>query len=143
MRFMLIVKATKDSEAGVMPSKELIEAMGKFNEELMKAGVLLAGEGLQASSKGARVRFNGPKRTVIDGQFAETKELIAGYWMIQVKSLKEAIEWTKRSPNPFEVGESEIEIRQVFEAADFPADVLSPEEAAKEQAMRDKLARKA
>ena len=142
MRFMLIVKANKDSEAGVMPSKKLIEAMGRFNEEMAKAGVMLAGEGLQASSKGARVRFDGPKRTVIDGPFAETKELIAGYWMIQVKSLAEAIEWARRSPNPFEEGESEIEIRQVFEAADFPADVLSPEEAAKEQALRAKLAGK-
>ena len=139
---MLIVKANKDSEAGVMPSKKLIEAMGRFNEDMAKAGVMLAGEGLQASSKGARVRFDGPKRTVIDGPFAETKELIAGYWMIQVKSLAEAIEWARRSPNPFEEGESEIEIRQVFEAADFPADVLSPEEAAKEQALRAKLAGK-
>src|ERR1700704_294882 len=132
MRFMVIVKADQDSEAGVLPDKKMLTEMGKFNEELAKAGVLLAGEGLQASSKGARVRFSGAKRTVIDGPFAETKELIAGFWMIQVKSREEAIEWTKRSPNPFD-GESEIEIRQVFEAADFPADVLSPEEAAKEQ----------
>jgi hypothetical protein len=119
MRFMVIVKANKESEAGVMPDEKLLADMGKFNEELVKAGVLLAAEGLQASSKGARVRFSGNKRTVIDGPFAETKELIAGYWLFQVKSLAEAIEWVKRSPNPFPNGESEIEIRQVFEADDF------------------------
>ena len=118
MRFMIIVKATKDSEAGVMPSEQLLSEMGKFNEELAKAGVLLAAEGLQASSKGARVRFSGKKRTVIDGPFAETKELIAGYWLWKVKSKEEAIEWVKRCPNPMP-GESEIEIRQVFEAEDF------------------------
>src|SRR6202140_5536398 len=101
MRFMVMVKATKDSEAGVMPSEELLSAMGKFNEEMVKAGVMLDGNGLQASSKGARVRFSGDKRTVIDGPFAETKELVAGYWVIQVKSKAEAIEWIKRSPNPF------------------------------------------
>jgi len=125
MRFMLLVKASKDSEAGVMPSEELLTEMGKYNEELVKAGVLLAGEGLQPSSKGARVRFSGAKRTVVDGPFAETKELIAGFWLIQVKSLREAIEWVKRCPNPHNE-ESEIEIRQVFEAEDFGAE-LTPE----------------
>src|SRR6267142_2267947 len=119
MRFMVMVKATKDSEAGVMPSEKMLTEMGTFNEELVKAGVILAGEGLQASSKGARVRFSGTKRTVIDGPFAETKELIAGFWLWQVRSKEEAIEWVKRCPNPFPGGESEIEIRQVFEAADF------------------------
>jgi len=143
MRFMAIVKATKDSEAGKMPGKELLAAMGKFNEEMVKAGVLLAGEGLQASSKGARVRFSGAKRTVIDGPFAETKELIAGFWLLQVKSKEEAIEWIKRCPSPFANQESEIEIRQVFEASDFPADVFPPEEAAREQALRDELQKKA
>jgi hypothetical protein len=118
MRFMVIVKATRDSEAGKMPSEELLGAMAKFNEEMVKAGVMLDGNGLQPSSKGARIRFNGSQRTVIDGPFAETKELIAGYWMIQVKSKQEAIDWIKRCPNPHE-GESEIEIRQVFELEDF------------------------
>ena len=118
MRFMVMVKATKDSEAGVMPSEELLAAMAKYNEELVKAGVMLDGMGLQRSAKGARVRFNGTKRTVIDGPFAEAKELVAGYWMIQVKSLDEAIEWVKRCPNPMD-GESEIEIRQVYELEDF------------------------
>ena len=118
MRFMVIVKATKDSEAGALPSGELLTAMGKYNEELAKAGILLAGDGLQPSSKGARVRFSGPKRTVVDGPFAETKELIAGFWMWKVKSKEEAIEWVKRCPNPMP-GDSEIEIRQVFEAEDF------------------------
>jgi hypothetical protein len=141
MRFMAIVKANKDSEAGVMPSKELLAAMGKFNEEMVKAGVLLAGEGLQPSSKGARVRFSGTKRTVIDGPFAETKELIAGFWLLQVKSKEEAIEWIKRSPAPFE-GEPEIEIRQVFEASDFPAEIFPAEDAAREQSLRDELQRK-
>ena len=119
MRFMVIVKADKDSEAGVMPTEELIVEMGKYNEELEKAGVLLAGEGLLPSSKGARVRFSGQKRTVIDGPFAETKELVAGFWLIQVKSLAEAIEWVKRAPNPMPGKESEIEIRQVAESEDF------------------------
>ena len=119
MRFMVMVKATKDSEAGVLPDEKLLADMGKYNEELVKAGVMLAGEGLQASSKGARVRFSGSKRTVIDGPFPETKELIAGYWLFQVKSLEEAIEWVKRCPNPMPNQESEIEIRQVFEADDF------------------------
>ena len=125
MRFMVIVKANKDSEQGVMPDEKLLADMGKFNEELVKAGVLLAAEGLQASSKGARVRFSGNKRTVIDGPFSETKELIAGYWLFQVKSLEEAIEWVKRSPNPFPNNESEIEIRQVFEADDFGPEFTS------------------
>jgi len=142
MRFMAIVKANKDSEAGVLPSKELLAAMGKFNEELVKAGVLLAAEGLQPTSKGARVRFSGTKRTVIDGPFAETKELIGGFWLLQVKSKEEAIEWIKRSPAPFE-GECEIEIRQVFEVGDFPAEIFPAEDAAREQAIRDELQRKA
>jgi hypothetical protein len=120
MRFMVMVKATEDSEAGVMPSPELLAEMGRYNEELTKAGVMLAGEGLQASSKGARVRFSGDKRTVIDGPFAETKELVAGFWLFEVKSREEAIEWVKRCPNPMP-GDSEIEIRQVFEAEDFDA----------------------
>jgi hypothetical protein len=118
MRFMVMVKATKDSEAGVMPSEELLGAMGKFNEELVKAGVMLDGNGLQPSSKGARIRFAGDKRTVIDGPFAETKELVAGYWLIQVKSLAEAVEWMRRCPNPHTEG-GEIEIRQLFELDDF------------------------
>jgi hypothetical protein len=120
MRFMVIVKASKDSEAGVMPSEELLSAMGKYNEELMKAGVLLDAAGLQASSKGARVRFSGGKRTVIDGPFTETKELIAGYWVIQVKSREEAIEWAKRAPAPHGPNQdTEIELRQFFEMEDF------------------------
>jgi hypothetical protein len=118
MRFMVIVKANEQSEAGVMPSAELLDAMGKYNEELAKAGVMLAADGLQASSKGARVKFSGSKRTVVDGPFAETKELIAGFWIWEIKSLAEAIEWVKRCPNPH-VGDSEIEIRQIFEAEDF------------------------
>ena len=132
MRFMIIVKATKDSEAGVMPSEELLTAMGKYNEELAKAGIMLAGDGLQPSSKGARVRFSGPKRTVVDGPFAETKELIAGFWIWKVKSKEEAIEWVKRCPNPMP-GDSEIEIRQLFEAEDF-GEQFTPE--LKEQAER-------
>jgi len=119
MRFMVIVKADKTSEAGALPDEKLLADMTKYNEELVKAGVLLAAEGLQPSSKGARVRFSGNKRTVVDGPFAETKELIAGFWLFQVKSKEEAIEWVKRSPNPFPGTESEIEIRQVFEAEDF------------------------
>ena len=118
MRFMIIVKASKESEAGVMPDEKLLTEMGKYNEELVKAGIMLAGEGLHPSSKGARVRFSGTKRSVIDGPFAETKELIAGFWLWQVKSLEEAIEWVKRCPNPM-TGDSDIEIRQVFEAEDF------------------------
>ena len=120
MRFMVMVKATKDSEAGKMPSEEMLSAMAKFNEEMVKAGVMLDGNGLQSSAKGARVRFSGDKRTVIDGPFAETKELVAGYWIIQVKSKAEAIEWIKRCPNPHEE-DSEIEIRQIFELEDFGA----------------------
>src|ERR1700756_2670730 len=126
MRFMVIVKASKNSEAGVMPSARLLAEMGKFNEELAKAGVLLSGEGLQASSKGARVRFSGKKRTVIDGPFAETKELVAGFWLWKCKSLQEAIDWVKRCPNPMPGEEAEIEIRQVFEAEDFAAE-FAPE----------------
>ena len=125
MRFMILVKANEASEQGEMPSEEMLAAMGAYNEELVKAGVMLAGEGLQPSSKGARVKFSGTDRSVIDGPFTETKELIAGYWLIQVKSLDEAIEWVKRCPNPME-GESEIEIRQVFEAEDF-GDEYTPE----------------
>src|SRR5437867_667268 len=119
MRFMILVKATKNSEAGVLPDEKLLTEMGKFNEELAKAGVLLAAEGLQPSSKGARVKFSGDKRTVIDGPFAETKELIAGFWLWRAKSKEEAIEWVKRCPNPMPGTESEIEIRQVFDADDF------------------------
>jgi len=141
MRFMAIVKANQDSEAGVLPGKEILAAMGKFNEEMAKAGVLLAAEGLQASSKGARVKFSGDKRIVIDGPFTETKELIAGFWLLQVKSKEEAIEWIKRSPAPFE-GEPEIEIRQVFEVSDFSSEIFPPEDAAREQALREELQRK-
>ena len=137
MRFMVIVKANKDSEAGVMPGKELLTEMGKFNEELVKAGVMLAAEGLHASSKDARVKFSGGKRTVIDGPFAETKELIAGFWLWQVKSKEEAIEWLKRAP--FE--DTEVEIRQVFEAADF-GDEFTPELRAQEERLRAEVAGK-
>ena len=126
MRFMVIVKADKNSEAGILPDEKLLAEMGKFNEELVKAGVMLAGEGLHPSSKGARVRFSGSKRTVIDGPFAETKELIAGFWLIQVKSKEEAIEWVKKIPNPMPGTESEIEIRQVFEAEEF-GEAYTPE----------------
>lgn len=138
MRVMVIVKATKDSEAGVMPSKELLTAMGNYNEELVKAGIMLAGEGLKPSSKGKRVRFSGSKRTVIDGPFAETKELIAGYWIWQVRSLEEAVEWLKRCPNPMP-GESEIEIRPVFEAADF-GENFTPEAREQEERLREQIA---
>ena len=137
MRFMMLVKADKNSEAGVLPSEELLAAMGKYNEELAKAGVMLAGEGLQPSSKGARVTFSGEKRTVTDGPFTEAKELIAGYWLIQVKSKEEAIEWAKRCPNPME-GESEIEIRQVFEAEDFGAE-FTPELREQEERLRSQI----
>ena len=140
MRFMVIVKATQDSEAGVMPSEKLLTEMGRFNEELVKAGIMLAGEGLQPSSKGARVKFSGSSRSVIDGPFAETRELIAGFWLWQVKSMAEAIEWVKRCPNPFE-GESEIEIRQVFEADDFGAE-LTPELCEQEKRLRAQVAAK-
>ncbi len=131
MRFMVLVKANKDSEAGVLPDEGLLKAMGKYNEELVKAGVLLAGEGLHPSSKGARVKFSGGKRVVTDGPFTETKELIAGFWLIQVKSKQEAIEWASRIP--FTEGEV-VEVRQLFEASDFPSDILPPEDAAREQA---------
>jgi hypothetical protein len=141
MRFMVIVKANKDSEAGVLPDEKLLAEMGRYNEELAKAGVLLAAEGLQPSSKGARVRFSGGKRTVIDGPFAETKELIAGFWLIQAKSKEEAIEWVKRSPNPFPGEESEIEIRQVFEAQDFGAE-FTPELREQEERVRAQVAAK-
>jgi hypothetical protein len=135
MRFMVLVKATKNSEAGVMPSEKLLTEMGKFNEELVKAGVMLAGEGLQPSSKGARVKFSGDKRTVTDGPFTEAKELIAGFWLWQVKSKEEAIEWVKRCPNPMPGTESEIEIRQVFEAEDFGAE-FTPELRQQEEHLR-------
>lgn len=134
MRFMVIVKSNAASEAGEMPSQELLTAMGKYNEDLVKAGVLLAGEGLHPSSRGARVRFNGAQRTVVDGPFPETKELIGGFWLIQVKSKEEAIEWVKRCPNPTGA-ESQIEIRQVFEAEDFGAE-LTPELREQEQRLR-------
>jgi hypothetical protein len=141
MRFMAIVKATKESEAGIMPSEKLLADMGKFNEEMARAGVMLAGEGLQPSSKGARIRFSGNKRTVIDGPFSETKELIAGFWILQVKSKEEAIEWIKRSPNPFPDGDSDIEIRQVFEAEDFGAE-FTPELRAQEDRIRRDIEKK-
>ncbi len=142
MRFMVIVKASKDSEAGKLPTQELLAAMGKFNEELVKAGIMLAGEGLQASSKGARVRFSGDKRTVIDGPFAETKELVAGFWIWKCKSLQEAIDWVKRCPAPMGPNqESEIEIRQIFEAEDFGAD-FTPELREQEDRLRSEIASK-
>ena len=134
MRFMVIVKATKESEAGIMPSTKLLAEMGAYNEQLAKAGVLLAGAGLHPSSKGVRVRFSGKERTVIDGPFAETKELVAGFWLMQVRSRDEVIEWVRRCPNPFE-GESEIEIRQVFEAEDF-GEALTPELREQEERLR-------
>ena len=138
MRFMVMVKATKESEAGVMPSEKLLADMGRFNEELIKAGVMLAGEGLQPSAKGARVVFEGKRRTVVDGPFAETKELVAGFWLWQCKSLEEAIEWAKRCPNPFEQGESILEIRRVFEAEDFGAE-FTPELREQEERQRAQL----
>ena len=134
MRFLVMVKATKDSEAGVLPDEKMFVEMGKFNEELVKAGIMLAGEGLQPSSKGARVRFSGTKRTVIDGPFAETKELVAGYWIWKVKSKEEAIEWVKRCPNPMPT-DSEIEIRQIYEMEDFGAE-LTPALRAQEERIR-------
>ena len=134
MRFMVIVKASKNSEADVLPGEELLTAMGAYNEELVKAGVMQAGEGLHPSSRGARVKFSGANRTVIDGPFAETKELIAGFWIWQVRSMDEAIEWVKRCPNPMP-GDSEIEVRQIFEADDFGAG-LTPELRAKEERIR-------
>lgn len=142
MRVMVIVKASKGSEAGVMPKQELLETMGKFNEELVKAGVLLAGEGLQPSAKGKRVRFSGDKRMVIDGPFSETKELVAGFWLWQVKSMEEAIEWVKRCPNPHpDEGESEVEIRQVFDVEDFGAE-LTPELREQDARLREETAKK-
>jgi len=135
MRFMVMVKADENSEAGVMPSEDLLAQMGQYNEEMVKAGVMLAGEGLHPSSKGSRVRFSGKDRSVIDGPFAETKELVAGFWLIQVKSLDEAIEWVKRCPNPME-GDSEIEIRQVFEEEDF-GEEFTPELREQEQRIRE------
>ncbi len=140
MRFMVIVKATKDSESGVMPSTTLLADMGKFNEELVNAGVMLAGEGLQPSSKGVRIQFSGNKRTVVDGPFVETKELIAGYWLWQCKSKEEAIEWAKRCPNPMS-GESDIEIRQVFEADDFGTE-FTPELREQEERLQTQLKKK-
>jgi hypothetical protein len=137
---MVIVKANKDSEAGIMPKQKLLAEMGKFNEELVRAGVLLAADGLQPSSKGKRVRFSGEKRTVMDGPFAETKELIAGFWLWQVRSMEEAVEWVKRCPSPHE-GEAEIEIRQVFEAEDFGSE-LTPELRKREERMRAQLGQK-
>ena len=138
MRFMIIVKASKDSEAGVMPSEKLLAEMGKFNEELAQAGVMLAGEGLHPTSKGVRVKFSGSKRTVVDGPFTETKELIAGFWLWKVKSREEAIEWVKRCPNPHN-GDSEIEIRQVFEAEDFGGE-FTPELRAQDEQVRAQAA---
>ncbi|TWU29271.1 YCII-related domain protein [Bythopirellula polymerisocia] len=135
MRFMVIIKASKDSEAGVMPSEKLLTEMGKFNEELVDAGIMLAGEGLQASSKGARVKFSGEKRTVVDGPFTETEELIAGYWIWKCDSLAEAIKWVKKCPNPHPDQESEIEIRQVYEAEDFGAE-FTPELREQEERLR-------
>jgi hypothetical protein len=139
MRFMVMVKATPNSEAGIMPKQELFAEMGRFNEELVKAGVMLAGEGLHPSSKGARVRFSGGKRSVIDGPFAETKELVAGFWLWQCKSRQEAIEWVKRCPDPMPGEESEIEIRQVYEAEDFGAE-FTPELREQEDRLRAKAA---
>ena len=139
MRFMIIVKATKESEAGVMPSEKLLADMGKFNEELVNAGVMLAGEGLHPTSKGARIKFSGSKRTVVDGPFTETKELIAGFWLWKVKSKEEAIEWVKRCPNPHN-GDSEIEIRQLFEAEDF-GEEFTPELREREERVRTQAAK--
>lgn len=137
MKFMVMVKASPNSETGAMPSEKLFEDMGRFNEELVRAGVLLSAEGLHPSSRGARIRYDGPNRTVVDGPFAETKELVAGFWMIEVGSLQEAIEWMKRAPNPHEDGESEVEIRQIFDVADFgdalPADLRELEQSQRER----------
>jgi hypothetical protein len=139
MRCMVLIKSTKESEAGVLPSTELLTEMGKFNEELVKAGVMLAGEGLQPSSKGKRIRFSGQTRTVVDGPFTETKELIAGFWLWQVRSMEEAVEWVKRCPNPM-LGDSEIEVRPVFEAEDFGAE-FTPELREQEERLRQQIAR--
>jgi len=140
MRVMVIVKASKESEAGALPDAKILTEMGRFNEELVKAGIMLAGEGLQASSKGARVKFSGTKRTVVDGPFTETKELIAGFWLWQVRSMEEALEWVKRCPNPHNE-DSEIEIRPVFETEDF-ASVAPPEVLEKEKSLRDQIAQR-
>jgi len=140
MRFMVVVKATKNSEAGMLPTKDLLAAMGRFNDELVKAGVMLAGEGLHPSAKGKRVKFAAGKRTVVDGPFAETKELIAGFWLWQCRSMDEAVEWVKRCPDPMPGEESEIEIRQVFEAEDFGAE-FTPELRAQEERQRAESAR--
>jgi hypothetical protein len=139
MKFMVIIKATAASEAGVMPSEALLAEMGRFNEELVKAGVLLAGEGLHPSSRGARIRFDGDKRTVVDGPFAETKELVAGFWIIEVSSKQEAVEWMKRCPHPFGEGEAEIEIRQIFAMEDFGPE-LTPELREQEERQRAQVA---
>lgn len=142
MRFMMIVKANKDSEAGALPSKELVAAMGKFNEEMVKAGVMLAAEGLQPSSKGVRITDSGGQRSALRGPFPDIRELVAGFWIIQAKSLEEAIEWGMRCPNPMGEGmESEIEIRPLMEASDFPPEVFPPEEVAREQRLREEMAR--
>lgn len=141
MRFIAMVRATRASEAGEMPSEKLLADMGRFNEELVKAGVMLAGEGLHPSARGARVRYSGDKRTVIDGPFAETKELIAGFWLLEVASLEEAIEWMKRAPNPFEGMESEVEIRRVFEAEDF-GEEFTPELREQEARLREQTSQR-
>ena len=141
MRFCVMVKATNDSEAGVMPSEKLLADMGKFNEDLIKAGVMLAGEGLHPSSRGKRVKFSGNQRTVTDGPFAETKELVAGFWLWQCKSMEEAVEWVKRCPRPFETGDCEIEIRRVFEAEDFGVE-FTPELREQEERHRAELSRR-
>lgn len=138
MKVMVIVKASKDSEAGVMPSQELLEAMGHYNEELVKAGIMLGGDGLHPSSKGKRIKFSGSNRAVVDGPFAETKELIAGYWIWQVRSMDEAVEWARRCPNPMPGTESELEIRQVFDLEDF-GEVFTPELRAQEEALRARI----
>jgi len=140
MRIMVLVKATKDSEAGMMPTTELFEAMGKFNEQLVNAGIMLAGDGLKPSSQGKRVAFDGPRRAVIDGPFAETRELVAGYWLWEVKDMAEAVEWVKRCPNPMP-GPSEIEIRPLYEIADF-GDAVTPELARQEEQLREKVAKR-
>ena len=140
MKFMVMVKATKNSEAGVMPDEKLLGAMLKYNEELVKAGIMKAGEGLHPSSKGARVRFSGSQRKVIDGPFAETKELVAGFWMWECKSLEEAIEWVKKCPNPMPGEDSDIEIRRIFEAEDFGA-AYTPEERAREERLREQISK--
>jgi hypothetical protein len=140
MRFMVMVKATPNSEAGVMPGPEMFEAMGRYNEELVKAGIMKAGEGLHPSSRGARVHFSGNKRTVVDGPFAETKELVAGFWLWECKSLEEAIEWVKKCPNPMPGEDSDIEIRRIFEAEDFGA-AYTPEERAREERLRGQISK--